>query len=247
MDPETQVAQVRRIFSTVTPVYDLLNRVLSLRQDVRWRRFVATCLRPGPRGRVLDVATGTADLALALARRPERPLVVGLDLVPAMLGPARKKVARAGARVRLVCGDATTLPFPGQSFDAVTIAFGIRNIPHRHRALAEMLRVLVPGGRLYVLEFTTPTRPLVRRLYHLYLEHLLPHLGGLLSGDTASYQYLARTILEFPTPAQFRAEMQQAGFLAPRSYDLSRGIAWVHIAERGPCATAGIWGTPPLP
>ncbi len=232
MDPELQVAQVRRIFSTVTPVYDLLNRVLSLRRDVCWRRFVAACQRPGPRGRVLDVATGTADLALDLARRPERPLVVGLDLVPAMLGPARKKVARVRARVELVCGDAIGLPFPDQSFDAVTIAFGIRNIPHRHQALAEMLRVLVPGGRLYVLEFTTPGRPLVRRLYHLYLEHLLPRLGGLLSGDIASYRYLARTILEFPSPAAFRAEMQGAGFVSPRSHDLSRGIAWVHIAER---------------
>ena len=226
MDPETQVAQVRRIFSTVTPVYDLLNRVLSLRRDVHWRRFVAACQRPGPRGRVLDVATGTADLALELARRPEHPLVVGLDLVPAMLGPARKKVAR----VRLLCGDATSLPFPDQSFDAVTIAFGIRNIPHRHQALREMHRVLTPGGRLYVLEFTTPTRPLVRRLYLLYLEHLLPRLGGLLSKDPASYQYLARTILEFPPPAAFRNEMQAAGFTHTRSYPLTSGIAWVHIA-----------------
>jgi len=239
MDPESQVAQVRHIFSTVTPVYDLLNRVLSLREDVRWRRFVAACQRPGPRGRVLDVATGTADLALALARRPERPLVVGLDLVPAMLGPARRKVARAGARVRLLCGDATALPFPDQSFDAVTIAFGIRNIPHRHRALTEMLRVLVPGGRLYVLEFTTPTRPLVRRLYRLYLEHLLPRLGGLLSGDPASYQYLARTILEFPTPDAFRAEMESAGFTAARSHALTSGIAWVHIAQRRAAAAKG--------
>jgi demethylmenaquinone methyltransferase/2-methoxy-6-polyprenyl-1,4-benzoquinol methylase len=227
-----QLGQVRRIFNRVAGVYDLLNHLLSLGEDRRWRRFVARCLRPGPTGRVLDAATGTGDLARAAARRPHRPLVVGVDLVPAMLGPARRKLAAPGLRAALAVGDATRLPFPEACFDAVTIAFGIRNIPRRDIALAEMLRVLAPGGRVYVLEFTTPRGRWVRAAYRLYLRRWLPWLGGLVSGDRASYQYLADTILAFPSPASFRAEMAAAGFAAPRSHPLTQGVAWVHVGER---------------
>ncbi|ADK86160.1 ubiquinone/menaquinone biosynthesis methyltransferase [Desulfarculus baarsii DSM 2075] len=231
-DPSAQIKQVKGIFSRVAPVYDLLNHVLSLGEDIRWRRFVARALRLGPTGRVLDVATGTGDLALAVAKRPERPLVVGLDLTPAMLGPARRKCAASGARVALLAGDGTLLPFADQSFDAVTCAFGVRNIPDRRQAMAEMGRVLVPGGRVYILEFTTPQSAWVRRVYLRYLRHLLPRVGGLISGDEASYRYLAETIMEFPSPAEFRGEMAAAGLIAARSHALTAGVAWVHVAER---------------
>lgn len=231
-DEATQISQVRRIFNQVVPVYDLLNHVLSAGQDLHWRRFTARAMRLGPGAKVLDVATGTGDLALAVAALPQRPLVVGLDLVPAMLGPARRKVAARGARVRLMAGDGTALPFGEASFQAVSIAFGIRNIPRRVTALAEMRRVLMPGGRVYVLEFTTPQRPLVRRLYQRYLMHLLPKIGGLVSGDEASYRYLAETIMEFPPPKAFRGEMTQAGLVRPRSHPLTKGVAWLHVAER---------------
>ncbi len=232
MDEQTQLKAVRRIFNQVVPYYDLLNRVLSLREDVRWRRFVAASLRLAPGDRVLDVATGTGDLALAIAARPERPLVAGLDLVPAMLGPAQKKAPRAQGRLALLAGDGTRLPFADRTFKAVTIAFGIRNIPRRLEAMAEMRRVLLPGGRLHVLEFATPEKPWVRAFYTRYLALLLPKLAGLIAGDQASYQYLAETILAFPTPSAFRAEMRQAGLINPRSYDLTGGIAWMHVAER---------------
>lgn len=231
-EPASQIAEVKGIFSRVAPVYDLLNHVLSLREDIRWRRFVARALRVGATERVLDVATGTGDLALAVAAKPERPLVVGLDLVPAMLEPARRKVAQSGARVRLLAGDATCLPFPDRHFDAVTCAFGIRNIPDRVGAMAEMRRVLAPGGRVYILEFTTPRSSAVRHIYHRYLSNLLPRIGGMVSGDEASYRYLAETIMEFPSPGAFRVEMTTAGLVAPRSHPLTKGIAWVHVAER---------------
>lgn len=232
MDEATQIKEVHRIFSKVVPAYDLLNRLLSLREDVRWRRFVARALRPGPTGRVLDVATGTGDLALEISKLPRSPVVVGLDLVIPMLGPAVKKAARQGGRISLLAGDGTRLPFPTASFDAVTIAFGIRNIPRRDQALAEMRRVLAPGGRVYVLEFTTPQRPWVRSLYRPYLNHLLPKLGGLISGDEAGYRYLADTIMNFPAPDRFRDEMTKAGFVAARSHALTKGVAWVHVGEK---------------
>jgi demethylmenaquinone methyltransferase / 2-methoxy-6-polyprenyl-1,4-benzoquinol methylase len=231
-DEATQIGQVRRIFNRVVPVYDLLNHVLSLGQDLHWRHCTALAMRLQPGDRVLDVATGTGDLALAVAALPARPLVVGLDLVPAMLGPAIRKVARTGARVGLMAGDGTALPFPEKSFTAVSIAFGIRNIPRRVAALKEMRRVLKPGGRIYVLEFTTPQVPWVRRIYTRYLLHLLPKVGGLISGDQESYRYLAETILEFPPPEAFRREMAAAGLAGARSHPLTKGVAWLHVAER---------------
>jgi demethylmenaquinone methyltransferase / 2-methoxy-6-polyprenyl-1,4-benzoquinol methylase len=233
-DEQTQIRQVHSIFNRVVPVYDMLNHVLSGGQDIRWRNFAANCLRPGPTGRVLDVATGTGDLALKIACLPHRPLVIGLDLVPAMLEPALKKAEQRGCQMRLLAGDGTKLPFADASFDAVTIAFGIRNIPRRHQALQEMLRVLVPGGRIYVLEFTTPQNPLVRRCYQRYLVRALPRIAGWISGDVDSYRYLAETILEFPTPEAFRQEMTDSGLAAARSYPMTRGVAWLHVAEK-PC------------
>jgi demethylmenaquinone methyltransferase/2-methoxy-6-polyprenyl-1,4-benzoquinol methylase len=142
-----------------------------------------------------------------------------------------------------MAGDGLHLPFPDGLFDAVTIAFGIRNIPRRVAARAERRRVLKPGGRLYVLEFAAPQRPWVRAFYTRYLAHLLPKVGGLISGDQDSYQYLAETIMEFPAPAAFRAEMAAAGFVDPRSYDLTGGIAWLHVAGRVPPAGHGVSGS----
>ena len=232
MDQETQKREVKRIFNRIPRVYDFLNRLLSLRQDVHWRRFTARAVRPGAKDRVLDLACGTGDLALEVAAQPNRPFVVGLDLVPAMLAPAVPKIKRKTGRVHLMAGDALELPFKNQSFDAVTIGFGIRNIPDRGAALREMHRVLAPQGRIYVLEFGTPRSPLVREFYNRYLSKALPKIGGLFSGDTSSYQYLADTIMNFPGPAEFFEEMRRAGFSRGRSYALTNGIAWLHVAEK---------------
>lgn len=231
-DASGQIKEVESIFSHVVPVYDFVNRLLSFREDVRWRRFVGRCLRLKPGDKVLDVATGTGDLALEIAALPERPKVVGLDLVPAMLEPARKKVAKKGTSVNLINGDATSLPFSDDTFQAVTIAFGIRNIPYRVLAMQEMHRVLKPGGRLYVLEFATPQNSFIQTVYKKYLVSLLPKVAGLISKNPEGYQYLAETILEFPLPAAFRKEMSRAGFVGGRSHVLTHGITWLHIAEK---------------
>ena len=232
MDEQTQKREVKRIFNRIAGVYDFLNHLLSMRQDVHWRRFTAGAVRPGPADRVLDVACGTGDLALEVAAKPDRPFVVGVDLVPAMLAPALPKIRRKVGRVHLAAGDACLLPFKDASFDAVTIGFGIRNIPDRIGAMQEMRRVLVSKGRLYVLEFSTPQNPLVLKIYRRYLQNLLPKIGGMISGDASSYQYLADTIMNFPAPQAFRREMKWAGFINPRSHALTKGIAWLHVAEK---------------
>jgi len=228
-----QKKEVLRIFTSIVPVYDLLNRILSLREDIRWRHYVARSLRlkiTNPL--VLDVATGTSDLALAAATRSEQPLIIGLDLIPAMLKSAQKKITKKKAKIILLAGDSLNLPFNNDSFDAVTIAFGIRNIHYRIEAMAEMQRVLKPGGRMYVLEFTTPQSFWIRIFYTRYLKYLLPQLGKLLSGNHSSYEYLAKTIMTFPTPTIFKQEIRKAGYLTPTFHKLTHGIAWLYVAEK---------------
>ena len=229
-----QKKQVRRIFSRLAPVYELLNLVFSMGEDIRWRRFTARALRPGALGRVLDVACGTGQLSLAVAKGPSRPFAVGLDLMRPMLKHAQPKLTKGGGRLAFLAGDVLRLPFPDAAFDAVTIGFGIRNVPRRVEGMAEMRRVLAPGGRIYVLEFGPPQAWWLKAVYKPYLSLVLPRLAALISPDPKAFQYLADTVLNFPTPVEFRAEMRAAGYAATRSLPLSHGIAWMHIGEKPP-------------
>lgn len=218
---------VRSMFDRVAPRYDLANRVLSLGQDAHWRRVTARAVDPGGR-RVLDVAAGPGNVAAELVRLGARS-VVALDLSLPML--------RVGARkglpdVAFVAGDAQRLPFGAASFDALTISFGLRNVPDPRRALAEFARVLRPGGRLAVAEFAAPTWPPFRRLYTGYLVRLLPEIARLVSSAPAAYRYLADSIRSWPDRAEVARWVEGAGFEQVRVKDLSGGIVAVHRARR---------------
>jgi len=233
---DSKKEQVARMFDGISGRYDLLNRLLSMGIDIRWRRVALRMLRErGIPGRVLDVATGTADLALALAADLPEAEVIGVDLSEGMLGVGRQKVERNGlrARVRLEQADAENLPFEDGAFDAVTVAFGVRNFENLDKGLGELQRVLRPGGHLMVLEFSRPTSPLVKGLMNLYSRSLMPALGGWLSKDRAAYAYLPASVQVFPEGDAFEERLSRAGLQPLRQRRLSMGISSVYIARKG--------------
>ncbi len=231
MTPAEQVRMVREVFGTIPRRYDFLNRFFSLRRDVAWRRFAARKMRFFQTMRFLDVATGTADLAIETARRHPRVRVAGLDFVLEMMTVGRQKIRRnkMADRIGLIQGDALSLPFDDNVFDVAAIAFGIRNIPDRRRALEEMKRVVVPGGQVMALEMNFPRKPLFRRFYDLYLNHVLPRMARLFSRNPAAYLYLGDSIKEFPSPDQFARIMVGAGLAGIEKYALTLGITYLYI------------------
>lgn len=225
---------VAAMFNRIAHRYDLLNRSLSLGQDVRWRRRMIQHLPPGGKLRVLDLATGTADVLLFLEPSGRIAEGVGLDTAEAMLDHGRAKIARAGlaGRYTLAIGDAMAVPVPDAAFDVVTISFGIRNVRDTPTALREMWRVLKPGGRAVVLEFSLPPNAWLRRLYLFYFRHILPRIGGWLSGDAAAYGYLNRTVETYPHGDAFLDLMRAAGFAGLAREPLTFGIATLYHGDR---------------
>jgi demethylmenaquinone methyltransferase/2-methoxy-6-polyprenyl-1,4-benzoquinol methylase len=220
-------SRIARMFDRIAPTYDLLNHLLSANEDARWRRRAVERLALRGDERVLDCCTGTGDLAIALA--PAAGSVVGVDFSAEMVARAREKAPSIPFHV----ADVTRLPFPDASFDVVTVAFGVRNLQDLDAGLREMARVLVPGGRLLVLEFTRPENPIVRSAYLLYFMLLLPLVGNLVSGGADNaYAYLPRSVLAFPGPRALAARMRAAGFGDVRMEPLSMGIAAIHMATR---------------
>jgi len=224
-------SQVRRLFSEIAPRYDLLNHVLSLNVDRRWRRRAIAALgwEADPSGLYLDACAGTFDLSLELARRPGfAGRVVGSDFALPMLQQGVPKLE--GAPVAPVCADALRLPFPDFAFAGATVGFGVRNLADLDRGLAELRRVLKPRARLVVLEFTTPPNPLLRGLYRLYFHQVLPRVGRWVSGHPWAYSYLPASVGEFPGPAELAERMRGAGFGDARWALLTGGIAALHVA-----------------
>ncbi|MDF1526778.1 MAG: bifunctional demethylmenaquinone methyltransferase/2-methoxy-6-polyprenyl-1,4-benzoquinol methylase UbiE [bacterium] len=225
---------VRKMFSSIAGRYDLLNRLFSLGIDVRWRRELASEIPEGGNSPILDIATGTADVAMTLEERcPGERLIVGTDFALPMLRIGAGKVYAGGSkRVRLTGGDAYALPFRENTFGAVTIAFGLRNLAHRVEGLREMARVLVPGGRVIILEFSPVDRPLLGPLFRFYFHRVMPFLGGMISGNPEAYRYLPESVDQFPDPIRLGQEMLEAGFTEVKCRALTLGIAYLHVGGK---------------
>jgi demethylmenaquinone methyltransferase/2-methoxy-6-polyprenyl-1,4-benzoquinol methylase len=230
-----KAAQVEAMFDEIAPRYDLLNRVLSFGTDVRWRRravrLLAEALPPDHSLlRLLDVATGTADLALELARTLTPAEVVGVDLSEGMLGRGREKVAAAdlGGVVNLVQADAAALPFEDASFDGATVAFGVRNFEDLWAGLAGIRRVLKPGAPLVVLEFSHPRAFPIKQGYEFYSRHVMPRVGRAVSRSRAAYDYLPESVAAFPDGADFLREMGTAGYRDLTERRLTFGVATLY-------------------
>lgn len=226
--------RVRTMFAKIARRYDLLNHLLSANIDKRWRRLVAEKLSDtlrDPAARVLDVACGTGDLSLALAAGgPAR--VIGLDFCRPMLMIAAEKSAGVGAPIPYLEGDALRLPFADESFDAVTIAFGLRNLANVESGLRELSRVLKRGGRLVVLEFSQPIVPGFRALFQFYFLHVLPRIGGAVSGSRGAYEYLPNSVRRFPDQRGLARMMEEVDFAAVEYRNLTGGIAAIHHGVR---------------
>jgi len=220
------------MFDGIARRYDLLNRVISLGIDQSWRRQTVAALKLEPGARILDLATGTADLAIMVARREPQARVVGLDPSSGMLEVGREKIARSGLsdRVELVSGDAESLPFEDSSFDGVCIAFGIRNVPDRDRALREMARVTRAGGRIAILELSEPRGGILRPFARFHIHTVVPYLGALLSGQR-EYHYLQRSIAAFPPAEEFTARIAASGLRPIETRALTFGVCHLYVAE----------------
>ncbi len=231
--PDKSPNRIAGMFDAIAPRYDLLNRVLSAGIDQRWRARAIHSLRLAGTDTLLDVCTGTADVALA-GRAAGASRVLGVDFSGAMLSLGLAKVRAAGqdGRIVLVRGDAMQLPVASGSTDAATVAFGIRNVQRPEVACAEMARALRSGGRLAILEFGVPRLPGVRALYRWYFTRLLPLVGKFVSGHGGAYSYLPESVGSFPPPAEFMTILRQAGFDDVRADPLTFGIVYLYTARK---------------
>ena len=222
------------MFDNIAPKYDLLNHTLSMSIDRVWRRRVVGEVRRAKPGRILDVATGTGDLAIAMARRIRDVQVLGVDLSEQMLAVARRKIEARGLDGRIVLdrGDAERLAVADASVDVATVAFGVRNFGDLGAGLRELARTIKPGGKVVILEFSRPRNRVFRALYEFYSYKILPRIGGLVSRDKRAYEYLPASVGEFPAPEEFMAMMARAGFRNFRARSQSFGIAQIYIGER---------------
>ena len=229
-----QTEQVKQMFDDIAPTYDRLNHILSLSIDKIWRNRVVRVVRRLGAKEILDIATGTGDLAIAMARKIEGTTICGADLSPEMLAVAKQKVAKAALsdRITLMEGNAEHLPLPDMSADAVTIAFGIRNFENKENCLRELRRVLRTDGHLIILEFSNPKNRLIGWLYRIYSHKILPWIGGLVSRNRSAYEYLPASVDSFPNPDIFSQMIESAGYKMVKRHSQSFGIAQIYIAQR---------------
>ena len=227
--------KVQQMFDNIAPTYDKLNHIMSLSVDKLWRRHALKEIVDGTPQRILDVACGTGDSTISIAKAAaERTEVIGADISEGMMALVKGKAEKAGVgeRISLQVADGEALPFGEGTFDRVTCAFGIRNFEHKERGLEEFLRVLKPGGKAVVLELSVPQNKVVRWVYDLYFLHILPWVGGSISGDRAAYRYLPASVHNFPPPNDFCRMMEEAGFRNVRCRTFSFGLCRMFVGER---------------
>lgn len=222
------------MFDRISPKYDALNHLLSLNIDKVWRRKTAKSVAKSQPKTILDLATGTADLALALANQNPKAHIIGMDISEKMLEIGQKKVKKQdlGKQIELRLGDAAHLPFEDGSFDAVTVAFGVRNFEDLDKGLSEISRVLTPEGQAVILEFSMPEMFPVKQLYRFYFKRLLPRIGKTVSKDSSAYAYLPASVERFPRPKAFLELLAQHGLIHGTVRPLTFGIATLYCAER---------------
>ncbi len=228
---EKDPVKIQTMFSTIAPRYDLLNRVLSLGIDRRWRRFAVDQLVKRENAHYLDVATGTCDVALEIVNSLKGSKVTGVDFSEGMLELGKEKILNAGLndRVDVRLGDASDLPFEDNTFDGSIIAFGIRNVQDYKKGISEMGRVVKSGCRVVILEFTTMQSRMFKPFYIFYITKVLPFIGEIISGKKGAYKYLPDSMLSFPVPEELKKAMEETGLQNVRYYKLTFGIVAVHV------------------
>ncbi len=225
--------QVAKMFDNISARYDFLNHFLSLGIDKGWRRKVVRMLRQQKPTEILDIATGTADLAIALTKI-EGAQVTGVDISAGMLKVGGVKIEKKGLkdRIALQLGDSENLPFEDNSFDAITVAFGVRNFENLEEGLSEMLRVIKPGGTVAVLEFSQPTGFPFKQIYRFYFKFILPTIGNLVSKDQSAYTYLPESVDAFPYGERFVNILKELGYQNPQSRPVTFGVATIYTATK---------------
>lgn len=238
--PEQQVIlnehseEVCSMFKKITKHYDLLNHVCSLGLDYWWRHVLVNSFVPGPTNKILDMAAGTLDVSLCALKKYKQAQIVAGDICPEMLEMGKEKLNADNAdRIELKTIDALAIPYAEKSFDVVSMAFGIRNIEERVKALTEMKKVLVTGGQLYILEFSPVKNPFLQKAYYFYIEKIMPAIAKLFGENAEAYEYLAKSIKAFPCQEDFCAELKEAGFDFVNYRKLSFGIVTIYTAIKG--------------
>lgn len=222
------------MFDHIAPKYDILNHCLSLNVDKTWRRKTAKMVAKTFPSTILDLATGTADLAIALANNAPQAHIVGMDISKKMLEFGEEKIKKLNldSQIELRLGNAVNLPFPEQSFDAVTVAFGVRNFEDLGKGLSEIQRILKPNGQAFILEFSMPKKFPIKQLYRLYFKHMLPCIGRIVSKDRVAYSYLPESVENFPKPTDFLNILSTHGLKNSTAQTLTFGIATLYTASK---------------
>ncbi len=222
------------MFDAIAPRYDLLNHLLSFNIDRRWRRRTVRMAKQVGPSDILDMATGTGDLAIDLARHLPMAHITGIDISDKMLCIAREKIhrCRLDGRIELLQGDAERTPFPASCFDVITVAFGVRNFQCIAAGLSESVRLLRTGGRLFILEFSTPQGKIFGPIYRFYFHRVLPIVGGIISGERSAYEYLPDSVSKFPEKSLFLRQMTEAGLDECHAVTLMNGVAYIYTGQK---------------